>query len=107
MANLFSDAHCGTGCQSGPCKSGGSDPPGPANPGTPNTGGGKFDIIGRSGVPAMHAGLLANGRVWFLDKVEDFAEIRLPNGRFAYASEYDPATNQVVALSVTVSGSFI
>lgn len=95
------DSHCGAGCQSGPC-TGGSIPsslnsspaPNPANP-TP----GSFAIVGRSGVPAMHAGLLPNGRVVFLDKVEDFTELKLPNGQFAYSSEYDPNTNTVVPLA--------
>lgn len=47
----------------------------------------------------MHAGLLQNGRVVFLDKVEDYSQIKLPNGQFAYSAEYDPATNKVVGLS--------
>lgn len=47
----------------------------------------------------MHAGLLQNGRVVFLDKVEDYSQIKLPNGQFAYSAEYDPATNKVVALT--------
>ncbi|KAI5777380.1 putative galactose oxidase [Geopyxis carbonaria] len=91
------DSHCGDGCQSGPCIAGGSPPapgPGPA----PITNGGRFDIVGRSGVPAMHAGLLANGRVFFLDKVEDKTELKLSNGRYAYSSEYNPVTNKVVPL---------
>lgn len=46
----------------------------------------------------MHAGLLPNGRVLFLDKVETFTKVKLANGRFAYSAEYDPATNQVVGL---------
>jgi len=60
--------HCGKGCQSGPCNGGETPGPGPTQ--APVTGGGKFDIIGESGVPAMHAGLMPNGRVFFLDKVE-------------------------------------
>ncbi|KAL8973243.1 MAG: hypothetical protein Q9197_002428 [Variospora fuerteventurae] len=40
-----------------------------------------------------------NGRVVFLDKVEDYTQLKLPNGQFAYSSEYDPATNKVVPLS--------
>lgn len=47
----------------------------------------------------MHAGLLQNGRVVFLDKVEDYSQIKLPNGQFAYSAEYDPATNKVVGLT--------
>lgn len=47
----------------------------------------------------MHAGLLPNGRVVFLDKVEDYTELKLPNGHFAYSSEYDPNTNTVVPLA--------
>lgn len=57
----------------------------------------------------MHAGLMQNGKVIFLDKVEDYKDvpdadkIRLPNGRFAYSSEYDPKTNTQVGLSYKVS----
>ncbi|KAI9825984.1 MAG: hypothetical protein M1819_007485 [Sarea resinae] len=47
----------------------------------------------------MHAGLLQNGRVVFLDKVENFTQLKLSDGQFAYSSEYDPATNQAVALA--------
>lgn len=35
----------------------------------------------------------------FLDKVEDYSELNLTNGRFAYSAEYDPLTNQVVPLA--------
>ncbi|KAF8244680.1 glyoxal oxidase [Wilcoxina mikolae CBS 423.85] len=90
-------AHCGKGCQSGPCT--GEEAPGPGPTQAPVTGGGKFDIIGQSGVPAMHAGLMPNGRVFFLDKIEDYTQLKLPNGKFAYSSEYDPNTNQVVPLA--------
>jgi Glyoxal oxidase N-terminus/Domain of unknown function (DUF1929) len=47
----------------------------------------------------MHAGLLPNGRVVFLDKVENYTQLKLPNGQYAYSSEYDPTTNQVVPLA--------
>lgn len=50
----------------------------------------------------MHAGLLPNGRVVFLDKVEDYSQIKLPSGYYAYSSEYDPATNTAVGLSYKV-----
>lgn len=50
----------------------------------------------------MHAGLMQNGRVIFLDKVENYTQLKLPNGQFAYSSEYDPATNKVVPLSYKV-----
>jgi hypothetical protein len=56
-------------------------------------------IKGRSGVPAMHAGLMPNGKVVFLDKVENYTELKLPNGQFAYSSEYDPVTQKVVPLA--------
>lgn len=61
-------AHCGAGCQSGNCLSAPAVPaPGPvAAPAAPN--GGSFNIVGQSGVPAMHAALMPNGRVMFLDK---------------------------------------
>lgn len=47
----------------------------------------------------MHAGLLQNGRVVFLDKVENYSQIKFSNGQYAYSAEYDPATNKVVGLS--------
>lgn len=92
-------AHCGEGCQSGPCVS----PPGLAAPGpssapaAPN--GGFFEIVGESGVPVMHAALMENGRFVFLDKVENYTQLRLPDGQYAYSSEYDPDTNSAVPLS--------
>ena len=46
----------------------------------------------------MHAGLMENGRVIFLDKVENYAQIKLPDGQFAYSAEYDPVANKVVPL---------
>jgi len=99
------EAHCGAGCQSGPCN-GGTPAPGPVAPGPSpapaNPTPGSFAIVGRSGVPAMHAGLLPNGRVVFLDKVEDFTEVKLANGQYAYSSEYNPNTNTVVPLAYKV-----
>ncbi|KAF2747458.1 carbohydrate-binding module family 18 [Sporormia fimetaria CBS 119925] len=91
-------SHCGLGCQSGPCTNGPVVPaPGPSPaPMAPVPG--TLQIKGRSGVPAMHAGLLPNGKVVFLDKVEDYTELRLPNGQFAYSSEYDPVTEALVPL---------
>lgn len=47
----------------------------------------------------MHAGLLPNGRVVFLDKVENYTQLKLANGQYAYSSEYDPATNLAVPLA--------
>ncbi|KAL8937199.1 MAG: hypothetical protein Q9216_004542 [Gyalolechia sp. 2 TL-2023] len=97
-------AHCGTGCQSGPCTGppavaapGPSPAPANPNPGTLRILPGSAPNV-QAGVPAMHAGLMQNGRVIFLDKVEEFTQIKLPNGQFAYSAEYDPATNKVVGL---------
>lgn len=61
--------------------------------------GGAFTVVGQSGVPAMHAALMPNGRVMFLDKIENYTQIKLPNGQYAYSSEYNPADNTVVPLS--------
>jgi hypothetical protein len=47
----------------------------------------------------MHCGLLPNGRVLFLDKVENYTQVNLPNGQYAYSSEYDPLTNAVKPLA--------
>ena len=55
----------------------------------------------------MHAGLMPNGRVIFLDKVEDYTQIKLSNGQYAYSTEYDPATNTIVALSYKVSAMIL
>ncbi|KAG9831508.1 DUF1929-domain-containing protein, partial [Aureobasidium melanogenum] len=92
-------AHCGDGCQSGPCLNGAVVPaPGPS-PAPVNANPGSFDIVGESGAPAMHAGLLPNGRVVFLDK-------------YAYSTEYDPATNKYTPLAYKTNafcagGSFL
>lgn len=81
-------AHCGSGCQSGPCVGPPEVPaPGPSPaPAHPNLG--AFNIVGQSGVPAMHTGLMPNGRVVFLDKVENYTQIKLPDGQYAYSAEY-------------------
>lgn len=55
-----------------------------------NTIPGKFELAGRSGVPPMHAALLPNGNVVFLDKVENYTELKGPNDRMAYSSIYEP-----------------
>ena len=51
----------------------------------------------------MHAGLLQNGRVVFLDKVENYTQLKLSDGYYAYSAEYDPATNTAVGLSYKVT----
>ncbi|KAL9043525.1 MAG: hypothetical protein Q9214_003292 [Letrouitia sp. 1 TL-2023] len=99
-------AHCGTGCQSGPCLGAPvQQPPGPSPaPANPNPGSlrelpaSSRNPLVQAGVPAMHAGLMQNGRVIFLDKVENYTQIKLSNGQYAYSAEYDPATNKVVGL---------
>ncbi|KAF2136877.1 carbohydrate-binding module family 18 [Aplosporella prunicola CBS 121167] len=92
-------SHCGDGCQSGPCTNGAEEQapgasPAPAAP-TPGT----FKVVGDSGVPVMHAGLMPNGKVAFLDKVENYTQVKLANGQYAYSSEYDVTTNTYVPLS--------
>lgn len=69
----------------------------------PHPNPGSFKVVGQSGVPAMHAGLLPNGRVVFLDKVENYTQLNLLDGRLAYSCEYDPATNQCVPLAYTTN----
>lgn len=53
----------------------------------------------------MMAILMPNGKVVFADKIENYTELILPNGQFAYSSEYDPVTNDVVALEYKVCSS--
>jgi hypothetical protein len=60
---------------------------------------GSFKVIGQSGVPAMAAGLMPNGKVVFLDKVENYTQLMLGNGQYAYSAEYDLSTNTPRALS--------
>ncbi|EXJ78703.1 hypothetical protein A1O1_09105 [Capronia coronata CBS 617.96] len=63
-----------------------------------------FQVSARSGVPAMHAALLPpSGMVVFLDKVENYSELRLPNQRLAYSSLYDPQIRNVSPLAVTTN----
>lgn len=66
---------------------------------------GSFEISGDSGVPVMHAALLSNGKVVFLDKIEDRNKVLQPNGSAAYSCVYDPATKDVKPLSA-VTNSF-
>lgn len=47
----------------------------------------------------MHAALMPNGKVVFLDKIEDYTQFKLPNGQFAYSAEYDPTTNEAVPIA--------
>jgi hypothetical protein len=47
----------------------------------------------------MHAGVLPNGNVFFLDKVENYTQLTLPDGQYAYSSEYDPVSNSAVGLA--------
>ncbi|CZT11942.1 related to glyoxal oxidase precursor [Rhynchosporium graminicola] len=96
-------AHCGAGCQSGNCLSSPAVPvagPRPA-PAAPN--GGTFRVVGQAGVPAMHAGLMPNGRVIFLDKVENYTQLRLVDGHYAMSAEYDPVANTAVPLEYSTN----
>ena len=61
---------------------------------------GRFELAGRSGVPVMHAALLPNGNVVFLDKLENYTEARLPNGRYAYSTIYNPRNHELQPLAV-------
>ena len=92
-------AHCGAGCQSGSCLSApvvAAPGPSPA-PAAPQSG--SFAVVGQSGVPAMHAGLLPNGQVFFLDKLENYTQLKTLDGYYAMSAEYDPVINAPVALS--------
>ena len=72
-----------------------------------------FNVVGVSGVPAMHTALLPpTGQVLFLDKVENYSELKLPNNHSAYSSIYDPITHALTPLSVATNpfccgGSFL
>jgi hypothetical protein len=102
-----STAHCGDGCQSGPCLNGAVIPAPAPSPAPVNANPGSFNVVGQSGAPAMHAGLLPNGKVVFLDKVENYTQIKLPNGQYAYSTEYDPVTNTYKTNAFCSGGSFL
>ena len=71
-----------------------ASPPPPVvvtTPDIPNPHTGKLELLSASsGIPAMHAAAMSDGKVVFLDKVENYTELRLPNGQLAYSSLYDP-----------------
>lgn len=55
---------------------------------------------------------MPNGRVFFLDKIENYTQIKLPNGQYAYSSEYDLTTDEAVGLAYKTNafcsgGSFL
>lgn len=55
---------------------------------------------------------MPNGRVVFLDKVENFTKLNVSDEHFAYSAEYDPVTNQRVPLAYKTNafcagGSFL
>jgi len=47
----------------------------------------------------MHVALAQNGRAIFIDKVENYTQLMLPDGYYAYSAEYDPIANEAVPLS--------
>lgn len=60
----------------------------------------------------MHAGLMPNGNAVFLDKVENYTQIWLPDGYFAYSAEFNASTNLPWGLSYKTNaycagGSFL
>ena len=48
----------------------------------------------------MHAALLQNGNVVFLDKLENYTEAELPDGRHAYSTIYNPHNHELRSLAV-------
>ncbi|EER45751.1 glyoxal oxidase [Histoplasma capsulatum H143] len=89
---------CCSAYGSGECESGNLFEILSPNTHAPDTIHGTFKVVGQSGVPAMSAALLANGRVVFIDKVENYTQLILDNGQYAYSSEYDPSTNMAAPL---------
>lgn len=62
---------------------------------------GTFELAGRAGVPPMHAALLPNGQVMFLDKLENYTECTFATGRYAYSTLYDPYSYELQPLKVS------
>jgi len=47
----------------------------------------------------MHAALMPNGRVMFLDKLENYTQLKTSDGYYAMSAEYDPTTNTPIPLA--------
>ncbi|KAK2751419.1 hypothetical protein FQN55_000693 [Onygenales sp. PD_40] len=92
-------SHCGPGCQSGACLQENIYNLLSPNTYQPDMLDGVFEVVGESGVPAMSAALMPNNRVIFIDKVENYTQLVLDNGQYAYSAEYDPVRNTVKPLS--------
>ncbi|POS84906.1 hypothetical protein EPUL_006086 [Erysiphe pulchra] len=97
-----SSSHCGAGCQSGNCYVVPVKVPDP-KPAPLAQNPGSFKVIGMSGVAVMHAGLMPNGKVFFLDKLENYSQIRTKDGEYAMSAEFDPKTRRPVALSYSTN----
>ncbi|TQS35577.1 hypothetical protein Golomagni_03998 [Golovinomyces magnicellulatus] len=97
-----SSGHCGAGCQSGNCNVVPVRVPEP-KPAPLSRIPGKFKVIGEAGVSAMHAGLMPNGKVFFLDKLQNYSQIRTNDGYYAMSAEYDMKTREPVPLSYTTN----
>jgi hypothetical protein len=63
---------------------------------------GEFRVAGDSGVPVMHAALMPNGKVIFLDKIENYTQLQFDTGEYAYSSEWDPVSGKVTPLAYKV-----
>ncbi|ORY02248.1 hypothetical protein K493DRAFT_334707 [Basidiobolus meristosporus CBS 931.73] len=61
---------------------------------------GQWDLIGHSGVSAMHMALTHTNHVIILDRVQKASKLYLPSGDFAWGSEYDLETNTVRPLDL-------
>lgn len=62
-----------------------------------------FQVVGQSGVPAMAAALMPNGNVVFVDKVENYTQLVLDNGQYAYSAEYNLTTNTAHGLALNTN----
>ncbi|ORX84206.1 hypothetical protein K493DRAFT_411587 [Basidiobolus meristosporus CBS 931.73] len=62
--------------------------------------GGQWDLIGHSGVSAMHMALTHTNHVIILDRVQRASKIYLPTGEYAWGTEYDLETNTVRPLNL-------
>ncbi|RKF73992.1 Aldehyde oxidase GLOX [Golovinomyces cichoracearum] len=95
--------HCGEGCQSGGCTTAPAVQAPKAKPAPNAANPGSFQTIGQAGVGAMHAGLLPNGKIFFLDKLENYSQIKTQDGHYAMSAEYDVNNNQPVPISYSTN----
>jgi hypothetical protein len=124
------DGHCKTGCDSAysfnkVCATGAPPPPPPPPTKPPptkplipkgqifgNNKEGTWQVIGHTGVAAMHIVLTSPNKIVIIDKAEKNRDAYAPDGSYAHSTEYDLDTNLFRGLTLRTNtfcsaGSFL